>query len=58
MLCSPSSLGRETEISDIERMKFKKMNALHCGNFERSAGEEQMLEGIANINKKIYRSGD
>jgi len=25
-----SSIGREIEISDIERMKFKKVNALHC----------------------------
>jgi len=35
-----SSLGREIELSGIERMKFKKVNALHCGDFERSAGEE------------------
>jgi len=28
MLCSPSSIGREIEISDIERRKFKRVKAL------------------------------
>ena len=42
----PSSIGREIEISDIERMKFKKVNALHCDDFECSAKSSKCLKEL------------